>query len=150
MKKISVGAAIGIALLLVVVPLPAFAGWNVDVHIGVPFPGLFYYYSAPPVVQYAPPAPVMGPVFFGGAWYRSSGRQWYISAYSGGPWYVIGSQYVPQTVISGPPRGGERHERSGYSAPRREYRYDGWQDRGPASQPYRDRHIEYLGGRHDD
>ena len=98
------------------VPASGIAGW--DVSISIPVPGLYYYPAPAPYVYvpaYAPPAPPpeRGPVFFEGAWYRSAGSQWYISAYSGGPWYVLSSAYVPVAVINVPiARGGGG---SGYS-----------------------------------
>lgn len=104
-KRIVIGSLLVVAFLLVA-PASGLAGW--DISINIPLPG-FYYYPAPAPYVYVPPAPPpeRGPVFYGGAWYRSSGPQWYISAYSGGPWYVVGHEYVPMAVINIPlARGG--------------------------------------------
>jgi len=94
-----------VAAFIMAAPANGIAGW--DVSISIPLPG-FYYYPAPAPYGYVPaPPPERAPVFFEGAWYRSSGPTWYISAYSGGPWYVISSAYVPVAVINVPiARGG--------------------------------------------
>jgi hypothetical protein len=110
-KGMTIGVVM-ITVLLLAAPSAGIAGW--DISISIPLPG-FSYYPAPAPYAYAPPAPLPdgGPVFYGGAWYRSSGPQWYISAYSGGPWYVVGLEYVPLAVINVPlVRGGGG---SGYS-----------------------------------
>ena len=104
-----------VAACVVAAPATSIAGW--DISINIPLPGLYYYPAPAPYVYvpaYAPPAPPpeRGPVFYGGAWYRSSGSSWFISAYSGGPWYVVGTEYVPVAVINVPVargRGGSGH-----------------------------------------
>ena len=100
------------ALLVIAVPLAAFAG--VDVNISIPLFDLFGIVVAPSPYEYAPgygyapsggyvapPAPA-GAVFYGGYWYLPSGGSWYIAAQVGGPWVAIGMDRVPYAVISGP------------------------------------------------
>ena len=93
--------AAAVAVLLFGVASAASAG--VDVRISIPLFGL--HLSGPPVV-YAPPAPhvgvSIGPVFFGGLWYRPRGGHWYVSAQVGGPWYSVEASQVPPQVIGGP------------------------------------------------
>jgi hypothetical protein len=99
------GAIIALALAM---PLPAFAG--VDINISVPFFGLFTYEPQPVVVApspygYAPNGYAMQPagaVFYSGYWYLPSGGNWFIAAQVGGPWAVIGMERVPYAVLSGP------------------------------------------------
>ena len=100
------------ALLVIAVPLAAFAG--VDVNISIPLFDLFGIVVAPSPYEYAPgygyapsggyvapPAPA-GAVFYGGYWYLPSGGSWYIAAQAGGPWVAIGMDRIPYAVISGP------------------------------------------------
>jgi hypothetical protein len=93
-----------IALLIVSMPVAAFAG--VDVNISLPFFGLFYDYRPPVVMAPAPYGyyvpPPAGAVLYGGYWYRPAGGNWYVAAQAGGPWAVIGIERVPYAVISGP------------------------------------------------
>jgi hypothetical protein len=101
-------AAGAIMILALAMPLPAFAG--VDINISVPLFGLFTIERQPVVVApepygYVPNRyvdPAEGAVFYGGYWYRWAGGNWFIAAQAGGPWSVIGMERVPYAILNGP------------------------------------------------
>jgi hypothetical protein len=119
MKKGFIAFVVTAAVILLVAPTAAFAGWNIS--IAIPLPGLFYYYNAPPApppvapppAAYAPPAVEPGPVFYGGYWYVPAGDRWFISAQYGGPWYGIASESVPVPVLNIPLFRGHSGHRGG-------------------------------------
>jgi hypothetical protein len=89
-QSVKVYAAAGvITVLALAMPLPAFAGVNID--ISVPLFGLFTIERQPVVVVPGPYgydpnryiAPAESAVFYGGYWYRPAGGNWFIAAQAG-------------------------------------------------------------------
>ncbi|MDA8099321.1 MAG: hypothetical protein M0042_06815 [Nitrospiraceae bacterium] len=121
------------------VPSTASARW--DISIFVPLPGFRYEYIAPPPAPYGYVAPIAGPVFYGGYWYRSGRSGWSIAVQAGGPWYPVAVEYVPVQVIQAPAYQAPAYQAPTYQAPQ----YNAPSTQAPAySGPGQDADGRYI------
>lgn len=84
----------------------AWAGVDVDVHIGLPPP--FVFPAPPPVVVipgtyvYMVPDIAVNILFYHGYWYRPYEGRWYRAHSYGGPWGYIAPARVPRVMVDIP------------------------------------------------
>ena len=89
-----------LALLTVVLVVPAQAQIHVDIGIHLPAPPQLVIVPQVPAVKYVPTPAVAGNFFFYNSQYWTFAKGgWYVSSGHNGPWVVVGPQFVPRPIL---------------------------------------------------
>ena len=82
---------------------PAYAQVHVDIGIRLPAPPPLVVVPGHAAVRYAPSAPT-NVFFYGEQYWIFADGGWFVSRHHGGPWIIVGPQFVPRPLLAVPVR----------------------------------------------